>query len=211
MNGGAWSSTWSSSTGTPGTDATLSRSISFTSDPGTSQSASYRITFADENGDSKSIASTLHASNLDPVVKTLRVPYSMMIPISDSETWNVASGYLDPGGTSVTRTYEHALVLPKGVEITAFSARLYRGAVADSAVAALWQGSDTTSLSTKLGQADHTSTGWATVSTSASPLPVTVGDEAYTVVVQLFANSAQSARFLYFEATYTMPTYANGY
>lgn len=133
--------------------------------------------------------------------KVHRIPYAQMVAADDTVPWSIASGYLQPNSTAVTQTYVQSVLLPKGVVLTGFRARLYRETASESAVAALWQGSDTTGLATKLADLSNDGTGWQTKEDLT--LETEVGDETYTVVVQLHSTAlAADARFLWAEPIY---------
>ncbi len=203
----SFSATFSSSTGTAGTDATLTRSQTFTVSDGTDLAVRYRITFTDENGASKVISDTLAVANLASVTKSIRVPFTGLVPSLNTGTWNYTSASLHPNDVS-NQTYRGTTLIPKGATITNFSARLNRAAVADFALAFLNRVSDTPS-STTIASVQHATTGWATLSASLSQL---VGDEAYVWGVQLIpTNLSTDAAVAWVELTYTVPNYSATY
>ena len=209
-----WVSAWDTTTGTIGTDPELARSESVSIPAGLDSAFEWRLTYRDQFGAEFTKGGSVPTANLASVNKSLVVPYSLMVPISNTEPFDVASGYLTPGGTLATRTYVCGVVLPQGVQITNFSARLYVQSTSDSAYAALWKGSNTTGLDTRLAEAIHSEVGaptWETASAAVSPT-VTVGQETYGIVVQLYSQAAAAnSAFLWGKIDYTAPDYSKTY
>lgn len=203
----SFSSTWSSSTGTPGTDATLTRSKTFTVVDGADLAVRYQVTFTDESGASKIIADTLTVSNLASVAKTIRMPAAELMPDENSMSWSMIFGVLSPGALA-TAVFTGAVVLPVGVTITAVRARLYRANTSATATCVLYELLDDGSNSA-LATLSHSTTGWQTVSASLSKL---VGSSAFVTLITLDPDTAANdASVMWWEFDYTVPSYAKTY
>lgn len=136
--------------------------------------------------------------------KAVRVPWREVIPNNDTTPWLV-SDYLSVGATGNVENYGAPVVLQKGVTLTGFRARLYRESTADTALARLRRTGDS-ATGTNLVTLNSTSTGWVTL--TSSTVNQLVGDETYTIAVQLrCVSTATGARYLWAEPLYTMPSY----
>lgn len=143
------------------------------------------------------------------ITKTVRFPAAELVPLNDSQQWSFQNGVLRPGAAATTLDAFGALVLPKGATITTIRARMYRQDTgADNASCALVRLNDD-GTNTGLGTVNHgASSGWRTDEVTLGT-PQLVGDEAYTVSVQLRgAAAALDARFLWAEVVYTVPDLA---
>lgn len=143
--------------------------------------------------------------------KTLRVGFNQVVPALNTETWDAQNGFLWPNATLVTRTYEGAVLLPKGVVIKSFAARLRRGGSGGAATVFLKTASSAAAVTTL---ATCTATTVATTSFNTitkTTLNQTVGEtETYFTHVQLFSTAsagASRASFLWAEIGYDMPVY----
>jgi hypothetical protein len=141
------------------------------------------------------------------LTKTIRIPASETVPSSNNDTWVYQTGHVQGNTNNVLASFVGSMVLPKGVTITAFRTRLYRGTTSDTATATLRRlASDAQS---DLAANTHNATGWLTQSTSLSQL---VGDESYFVFITLQGVATDGdARFQFAELDYTMPSYDRGY
>lgn len=142
------------------------------------------------------------------ITKTLRIPYTEMRPTVAGEPYQIGGGYLHPNSVAATRTYMTAVVLPRGVTLTAYRMRTYQvSTVTDSAQSYLEQGSSTGGNSTMATLISESSLAGAW-QTYASTLAQVVGEETYVIKVQLYSSaSATDTRLLWHELDYTMPSY----
>jgi hypothetical protein len=140
--------------------------------------------------------------------KTLRIPHTELLPESSAQSWFVLNAFTRPNTANVVVILRGAVVLPKGVTITDVAARMYRqSSTNDQAACAVVRINDD-GTTTGLATINHSGTGWNTNSQSVSQL---VGDEAYSIEVQLRGQAAVTdARFMWLEITYTMPSYDKG-
>jgi len=143
------------------------------------------------------------------LTKTLRVPHTELIPESSAQSWFVTNSFTRPNTANTVVVLRGALVLPKGVTIIAARARMYRqNSGTDSAACAVVRINDD-GTNTALATINHSGTGWNT--NASSVLSQLVGDDAYSIEVQLLGVSAVTdARFMWVELDYTMPSYDKG-
>ncbi len=175
-----FSSAWSSSTGTSGVDATLTRSVARTLADGKDVAITYRVTFIDENGASKAVSNTVTMSNLSGLTKTIRIPFAVFLPESNAVVYAANSWYVALGANGTKKFYA-SVVLPFGVTITKFTTRTYRLA-GDGTVARLVRGDGAgTTLATV-----NPASGTATTASGTLSENVTAGSTAiYTVEFEL--------------------------
>ncbi len=142
------------------------------------------------------------------LTKTLRVPFAECLPVVESATWFCGAGYIRPNALNAATDYEAAVLMPKGVTLTAFKARMYRQTASDNAVAVLRRGADDGTQTALVTLTDVTNGAWVTMSGALSEL---VGDALYRFSVSLKAVSANTdARLMWFELEYTVPDYSKG-
>ena len=139
--------------------------------------------------------------------KTIRIPAQETIPSVDTEHWFIGGAFLTSNDL-LSCSMMGSLVMPKGVTLTKVRARMYRNAVGDSAVTSVIRCDDNGNQSS-VATLTHSTTGWQTVEFSLNQL---IGDEMYSFVVTVDpVTNTDDARFLWFEAEYTMPSYDKGY
>jgi hypothetical protein len=139
--------------------------------------------------------------------KTIRIPAQECVPSVNTEIWFIGGSYLTSNDLNECDMVA-SLVMPKGVTLTKVRARMYRNAVGDLAVTTVVR-SDDTGAQTAIATLTHNTTGWQTVEATLSQL---IGDEMYTLIVNVDpVASTADARFLWFEAEYTMPDYSKSY
>jgi hypothetical protein len=144
------------------------------------------------------------------ITKTIRIPCHEFVPEVEDKTWKYDLGIVRPDTAAVLTIFRAPCVLPKGVTIVAARARLYRDNTdPDDAAEVLLYRMVNDESATLLIALTHATTGWATVSGSASQL---VGDEFYTLQCELTGGDAfLHARMAWVEVDYTMPSYDKGY
>jgi hypothetical protein len=150
------------------------------------------------------------AASPTAITKTIRIPHAEFIAsVGGAATWFVGAGYLRTNTPNQITEFEAAVVLPKGVTITAFRVRLYKQNAGDTAVAVLRRGADDGTQTLLKTLTLSTTAAWTTLSDSLTEL---VADDIYRVSVTLngVAN-ANDARVMWFEFDYTMPDYATTY
>jgi hypothetical protein len=142
------------------------------------------------------------------ITKTLRVPFAECIPSNSAQAYTTGLSSILPLNANELITLRSSIVLPKGVTITVFRARMLReDATNDVAEAKLYRVNDDATASL-IATATHTGTGLSTVSAALTQL---VGDQSYTSQVQLkgFAQN-NDAFFVWCEIEYTVPSYDKG-
>ena len=144
------------------------------------------------------------------ISKTIRIPHSELVPFTDNVTFRHQVGWLSGNNTGSTLTFNGAVVVPKGVTITRFRARLYRAIDSASylSTAEFFRTNDD-GTATSLGIVTHTGTGFATFESSV--LTELVGDNAYVVRSALLTAVIDNARFLWFEIDYDMKDFRDAY
>src|SRR5439155_23793598 len=131
--------------------------------------------------------------------KTLRISHAQCVPQTNGDAWTIGT-YARPTMLNVPVNLNYAIVLPKGVTITAVRWRGYRQTVNDTATAT-FQWIDDTGTATTLATLTHAATGRATVWASISQV---VGSEAYICIVALLGKAAANeARGNWPELAYT--------
>jgi hypothetical protein len=142
------------------------------------------------------------------ITKTLRIPFAECLAANNLTEYTTGLTSVLPRLANTTAFLRASVLLPKGVTITVFRARMNRDdATNDVAEAKLYRVNDDATAS-PLATATHTTTGLATVSASLSQL---VGDESYTAQVELKGFAVNNDAFLvFFEIEYTMPDYSRG-
>lgn len=143
------------------------------------------------------------------ITKTLRVPFSNLLPGSSAALWTTGLSSILPNAINTTLTCRCSFVMPKGVTVTQLAVRMNRNdATNDVAVAKLYSADDS-ATATLLATCTHTGTGQSTVTAALSQV---VGNEYYIVSLDLKGFAANNdAYMMYFEVTYTMPSYDKGY
>lgn len=134
--------------------------------------------------------------------KTIRVPYSEFMPVSETTKWLCGAFYLAPNVASAEQVYIASIVVPKGVTITNVAWRWRRGSTGDTVRLYFYRGGDA-GLTTLASVDPVSGTG---VNTSSAAVSQLVGDEHYVSVVSLTGTAGTSVYLLWFEVTYTMPT-----
>lgn len=156
-------------------------------------------------GTASAFITATHRRDNKVVSKTLRVPFAAFRPRNHTTTWiyNSAS-YVQPGSTGVDEYFLAALPLPKGVTIRAVRWRWYRSDASQDIDMYLFKAVDTTetTLASVIGP---TGTGWNT--SSVGSLSQLVGDEIYTSLVKMNADTlANLVRLHFVEIDYDAPT-----
>ena len=142
------------------------------------------------------------------ITKTLRIPSQECVPANDTQKWSFTFSVVAPNAVNTNCQLQGSVVLPAGVTITAFRARLFRNTTNDTATAQLARIASDTSSS--LGVLTHAGTGCQTLSASLSEL-VAPG-QTYAVDINLKGVAfAVDAKLGWIEVDYTMPSYDKGY
>jgi hypothetical protein len=147
------------------------------------------------------------------LTKTLRIPYALAIPFVETTkftVWVPPASLRTHDAGNVNHFYYAPAMLPKGVTITNFAARLYRAAGICIAEALLIQCADNETSATIATDTLAVNAAWTTVTAALSQL---VGDEAYVIQVNLNdggAGLSGDTRWMWCEITYTMPSYDKG-
>lgn len=202
---GSWSN-FSTSTGTIGVDEYLSRGVTLSSPDGKDTQVEWRVEYSNEVGDTKSIGDVIFLANLREIVKTLKFPFSSMVPVNNSTTWSIVS-YLRPGDTTA-RSFFGSVVLPVGIELQEINSRAYRNGTSDDIDIFFYRISNTAG-STTLATLTHNTTGWQTIISSLSE---TVAGDIYVVEVRMDAlSNAVDTKYLWTEFDYLAPGYSQTY
>jgi hypothetical protein len=202
-------STWDSSSGTVGVSTALSRTESVSVPDGKDSEIRWRVRWVDDAGVTRTLENTVHLANLRQLTKVLRIPFGELLPDADSSVWLATNEYIRSGTTAAVGLFA-SVVLPVGVTITNFAARMYRESVSDFAVAQLLRLNDSGSAASLLAECTHSSTGWQTINDSLSELVGSSSNYNARVVLDP-ASTNVDARFMWFEITYTVPNYAASY
>jgi len=136
-----------------------------------------------------------------------RLNYSDLIPNNDGTLWDIATGYIANNSAGVSELFNGSFKFAAGVTITQVALRSFRQNVTDVASATLYRVGDSgsrTSVATFIWAAG---TGYATFTASISEL---VGTAGYELEIELNGAAAGDARFVWYEVTYTMPSYDKG-
>lgn len=144
------------------------------------------------------------------ITKTLRFPHGELIPETGSTSYAMVDAYVRGTATGSDNIFYGSIVLPRGVTITAFRARIYSDTFASDIATVEFRRVNGDGTSTSLGtvQTDADAT-WQTKSTSFTE---TVDDETYVMKVTLHpVGVADHARFAWAEIDYTMPSYDKAY
>ncbi len=206
-----WVTSWDTTTGVAGVDGSLTRVEDVTVGLGLESEISWRVGYLDANSDQKYIGNTLNTGNLAANTKTLRLSFSSMAPFDDATTWKFVgpSLYLSANGI-LGSTFVGTVVLPKGVEIVGFRARMKRtDGTNDLAVVYLNRVNDDGATLTTLATLTHAGTGWITYENTS--LSDVVDDEAYLVTVVLDPGALSGnddCGFLWSEIDYITPSLA---
>ena len=183
----AWLSSWDGSTGTAGSAVTLTRREDVATDVGEESIIRWRVVYTDYNGDSQTIAGAQSSANIDEEASIdIEFGYADIVPTTDFTDW-VVGGFITPFGT-VSKQALIDLAQPTAVVVTGWAARMYRNSASDVAVAALRKVSDTGGI-TGVGTLTHSTTGWATLSSTIAPHSMVAG-ERLQVIYTLQNNSA---------------------
>lgn len=143
------------------------------------------------------------------LTKTLRIHAMEFVPRQDLSQWEFGNADARPRTAAVTLSLNAPIVLPKGILITTFKTRFFRGTTADTASFGL-AGVNDTGGSTALATCTHDATSWQTKTVSA--INHTVGDEGYLVSGTLTGVlTPNNARVLWVEVGYTVPSYDKTY
>lgn len=144
------------------------------------------------------------------ITKTLRFPHGELVAETSSTLFALVDEYIRGSSIGNDNKFYGSIVVPRGVTITAFRARIYSDTFA----------SDTVSINFRRVNGDGTSTSLATVATDAdatwqtkaASVTETVDDETYVIRVTLHpVGIADHARFAWAEIDYTMPSYDKAY
>jgi hypothetical protein len=143
------------------------------------------------------------------ITKTLRVPFSNLLPAFSTASWTTGVTSILPGTANTLLTCRCSFVLPKGVTVTQLAVRMSRADATNDVAEAKLYAADDSAVATLLATCTHTGTGKSTVTASLSQV---VGNEYYIVDLSLLGFAHNNDAFMmYFEITYTMPSYDKGY
>lgn len=144
------------------------------------------------------------------LAKTIRIPHTELLPESPAESFFVTNGFTRPNTANTVVTLRGAVVLPKGVTITAARARMYRQSATNDIAACAFVRINDDGTTTGLVTISHSGTGWNTNSQTLGT-PQVVGDQAYSIEVQMRGQAAVTdARFMWLEVDYDVPDYSVG-
>lgn len=207
----AFGTGWTSSTGTPGTDRSLTRAIDVTSDPGLDARLLWRVTYTDEVGASQYIGDEIDVAHLEQVSKTIRFGQGTLGPAFDTNQWSKFLTHFEPGAVGSTLDLTGGLPVPRGVALTSISARMYRNAVGDQAECTFARVTDS-GVDSVLATLTHSSTSWQTVSATLSESASDTATYDYSALVELTSTGAvDDARFRYIDLSYDAPSYDKSY
>jgi hypothetical protein len=196
---------WTGGTGTIGVSKDLVRSRSVSVPDGKDSEFRYRFTFTDELGISRPIEGTVPLPNLQAASKTIVVPCHAFVPeIASSVEMRFTDDLGWPSSTTASKHYATVL-LPKGITITAFTARLRKGTGTDSTAASFRKSSRTTTGSiTTISTITASSNGDVIYSNGTSEL---VGDDMYTIRVDFDPDTiTTNCGVFWCEFSYTSPS-----
>lgn len=142
------------------------------------------------------------------ITKTLRIPHGELVPTDQSvNPAYFQIGYMRSSNLGSSLAIG-SVVMPKGVTITKASARLYRAGGGDTALVTFYKIADDGTSTTLATLTHDAASGWQTKTATLSQL---VGDETYTIVVEVDPASVNTdARFNWFELEYSVPSFDKG-
>lgn len=136
-----------------------------------------------------------------------RISFAELIPEKNTTKWDIGTGYLANNSAGASEFFYGSFFLPAGVTITQVALRSYRAAPVDVASATLYRVGDSGSLTSLATFIWAGGSGYATFTASLSEL---VGTAPYVLEVELNGFAAGDSRFVWYELTYTMPSYDKG-
>lgn len=168
----------------------------------------WRVTFIDEQGDTQVLGDTVYTARVDELTTTVYYSFNQATEnIATSQAANYASGYLHPVDTSA-HAFLMVVVLPAGVTITDYAARMYRQAVGDNATFTLRRITNTGAFLTLGSTRTHSTTGWATLADSGPNYTVGAEEQIQGVIGLTGTTIGADARFQYLSITFVRHTYA---
>lgn len=203
----AFVSSWDGSTGTIGTDVIMTRREDVTTDEGEESIIRWRVQFTDKNGEGRTIAGAQSSANVDEEAGiTIDYPAEMVQAATDLQNYTITTWFTPRGAASVSGFL--GFVLPVGVTITDWAARVYRNSTSDVASVTLLQ-INSTGGATALGSVQtHSGTGWTTL-TDSGPNHTVAALDHFNFQISLTNNSSVSdARFLLGQVTIDRHTYS---
>lgn len=143
--------------------------------------------------------------------KTITFPAAELVPVDDTQQYLFSPTYVTGSVANQLATFIGAVVIPRGVTITAARSRVFRVNAGDQAAVNFRRSSDDgTETAIANLTATSTSTNWQTV--SASFTEVVGANTVYYVHVSVRgAANAADGRFLWLEIDYTSPDLATSY
>ncbi len=158
-------------------------------------------------------------SSAGGLTKTIKIPAAELVPRRGSSyDWYFAGAWAalssQTGDAPSTRSMVAPLILPPGVTVTKFQARLYAQTTSDHSQASFFRVSDESTFTnlTTLTAASSDAGSWATYDSSAGFSESISTDENYVIrfLGWSTANGINS-RFMWARITYSMPDLRNAY
>lgn len=203
----AYGTGWDRSTGTAGTNTSLTRGEDVTSSPGLDSQFAWRVTWTDEIGASQYIEDTINLARLEESSRVLRISHSQVVPRTSGDlNWSSGSTTVSPHDAAAAAEWVGAVTVPKDVHLTECRARLYRETGDDDAGVTFYA-VDEDGTASLLATLASGVTGWTTASDGTLNRDVD-GTEDFLIFVSLYGDAAAvNARFRFFELLYLRPSY----
>lgn len=165
------------------------------------------------NGEATFTAVQINAQT--PVVKVLRIAFAEFIPYDGAQSYRFNPGRLTrkPGDGVSNSRFMCPLTLPKGITITLVTMRGLRASTSDITRMYLYRNDDSGTATVLAGPLTHTAAANTWQSVFSSALSQLVGDQHYTLEVELDdigSGTSGGTAFAWAEITYTMSDYAVG-
>ncbi len=212
-----WSSTFGGSTGTPGTDTTLTRQVTVGTPPGLEGEFRWRVHYTDPDNTARKYGTTERLANFDSVTKTVTLDHLRIQAVQpDAHSKFYAAQYLYGAADGNTRFYRQSITVPIGATIESFQARAFAGTT-DEYVTAKLRRVTTADVAVDISTQSVWRGEGPTWKGSTGLSYLTKTREAYQVEISLFNNStiggtsgAAQARFYRAEIQYNAPDYTVG-
>ena len=203
----SWQTAWTSTTGAIGASTTLQRVINVPVAAGLEGELQWRLQYTDIEGNIQTVGDSFKVVNLEATTGSVMVPYSQVIPLSDTTLWqiNTSNSTVRPGSLSGMNLVG-ALELPPGVTVTEVELVGYRGGSIDAVQATLKSTPKLGTSVTNIVTVTHDTTGYQAKSASISEL--VDADNIYSFLVFMNAATlATDARFRSFKVLFDRPSY----
>ena len=205
----SWQTSWTSQTGTAGTNAALSRTKDVTSPDGLDSEFFFRVGFTDHNGTTQYKGDSIALATLQQVTKEFLVAAADVRPGDDTTTWDATTssgGWIRVPSTDSSASYFHSgAPLPIGVVVSGGEMRGYKTS-GDTLSAQLREAaSDGSTVS--IATLTQSGTGYATTSGTFSSTIRTGYRHYVNVTIQNSTGGSGDARFLWLSFDYDTPDY----